>query len=297
MTSPYILFYITNVPDRRYKAIDFSVSTPTCTASNRGTKFIVAFDDETNESTIGVLEGEVEVTPRLFGALPRTVLANQWTTVDETAFGPTQQMTPEQIGNLAKIFPESADDPATNTIPKHPGDLRQTGGFHFSDDFSGDPEEMAANGNIDDLYVELTDGKLFFEPDDEVWALRLDRRIPLQKIAVEFDGWTEGQSLNIIFSNDSEDRFNASLGTGKYAGIALFSGNTLVTSVRGPAFKAGVWSRFKLTQKDGVVEVSIDGERVISGEAPDWMNGKGYLSISSNGWPVKVDNVKVYELQ
>ena len=58
-----------------------------------------------------------------------------------------------------------------------------------------------------------------------------------------------------------------------------------------------MWSHFKLTQKDGVVEVSVDGKRVISGTAPDWMKGRGHLSISANGRPVKVDNVKVYELQ
>jgi len=105
MTSPYILFYITNVPDRRYKAIDFSVSTPTCTTSRRGTKFFVSYDDETNESTIGVLEGEVSVTPLLFEGAPKVVTAHRWTTIDEDVFGPTQEMTPEQVSRLGRDLP------------------------------------------------------------------------------------------------------------------------------------------------------------------------------------------------
>ena len=297
MTSPYILFYSDEVPDRRFKEVDFSVSTPTCTSSRRGTKFFVAYDDEKNESTVGVLEGEVSVTPLLFGGAPRVVTAHEWTTVDEVDFGQTQEMTRAQIENLAEIFPESADGPANDAIPKSSGDRIHAEGFHFFDDFSGDLEEIEANWNVDDLYVELDDGKLFFEPDDEVWALKLNRRVPLQKIAVEFDGWTEGQSLHIVFSNENDDTFSASIGSGSYAGISLFSGNTMVATVRGQAFEAGAWSHFELTQKDGVVEVSVDGKPVISGDAPDWMQGSGYLSITANGRPVMVDNVKVYELQ
>jgi len=295
-SSPYTIF-IDVVPDRRYKEIDFSVSTGTCTASDRGTKYFVAFDENTAMNTIGVLEGEVEVTPLLFEAAPKVVTAHQWTTVDEVVFGSTREMTQRQIGELEEIFAESADGPATEVVSKPPGDQRQTGGFHFIDDFSGDLEEIAANWNVDDLYVELDNGRLFFEPDDEVWDLKLYRRIPLQGIVVEFDGWTEGQGLHIVFSNDRGDKFNASLGSGKYAGISLFSGNTAVATVRGPAFEAGVWSRFKLTQRDGVVEVSVDGKPVISGEAPGWMKGDGRLSISANGRPAKVDNVKIYELR
>ena len=295
-SSPYTIL-INEVPDRRYKEVDLGVSTPTCTVSVRGTKFFVAFDDATNESTIGVLEGAVEVTPLLFEAAPKVVTARQWTTVDEVVFGSTREMTQKQIGDLEEIFPESADGPATEGVFKPPGDQRQTEGFHFFDDFSDDLEDMAANWNVDDLFVELDDGKLFFETDDDVWALKLNRRIPLQKIALEFDGWTEAQGLHIIFSNDQGDKFSASLGSGKYAGISLFSGNTAVATVRGPAFEAGVWSHFKMTQKDGVVEVSVDGRPVISGEAPDWMKGEGHLSISANGRPAKVDNVKINELQ
>lgn len=293
-TSPYIIF-VDVVPDRRYEAIDFSVSTPTCTVSVRGTRFFVALDDATNENTVGVLEGEVVVSPQLFEAAPKTVTAHQWTTVDEVVFGSTREMTPQQIEDLEEAFQESVDGPATEVVSRPSGNHVPAEGFHFFDDFSGDLEEMEANWNFDDLFVELTDDELFFEPDDEVWALKLNRRIPLQKIVVEFDGWTEGESLHIVFSNDNDDNFNASLGAGQWAGISLFSGNTPLVSVRGPAFEAGAWSHFKLTQEDGVVEVSVDGTPVISGEAPDWMKGDGYLSISANGWPVKVDNIEVYE--
>jgi len=295
-TSPYLLFYYNNVPDRRYKAIDFSVSTPTCTTSRRGTKFFVAFDEVSNLSTVGVLEGEVDVSPLLFDAEPKTIAAHQWTTVDERAFGAVQGMSRRQIADLAQVFSSMESDPPADVVSEPSGTPLHAGPLLFSDDFSGGIESVTAHWDVDEYDVEIDNGRLLFDPNEFMMHLELSRSLPLENIAVEFDGWTEGDGLHILFSNDSDDSLNASLGAGEYSGTDLFSGSTPLASVRGKAFTAGAWTHFKLTQKDGVIEVSVDGSLVISARAPDWMKGEGHLAITANGRPVGVDNVRVYGL-
>ena len=73
--------------DKRYPEIDFSVSTPTCTISVRGTEFNVTHQDSPIRTTIEVLSGKVQVTPILFSASSVSVSAGEQITVYEDRFG------------------------------------------------------------------------------------------------------------------------------------------------------------------------------------------------------------------
>jgi hypothetical protein len=158
---------------------------------------------------------------------------------------------------------------------------------------------VPTNWNVEDHQFEVIDGKLWYSPyaDDDSWSVELIRKIPLKNVSVEFDGWSEGEGLSIVFTNESGQSFSASLGSHEHSGISLFADKESVADTMGSAFKSKSWSHFKISQNDGFIEVEIDGKQMITGKAPDWMRSEGYLSIASWGWPIKIDNVKVYELQ
>ena len=290
-SSPYTIL-INVVPDRRYHEIDFSVSTGTCTASDRGTKYFVAFDDDTDMNIIGVLEGEVEVTPLLFEGAPQTVTAKKWTTVDDDEFGPIETMTGTQVGRLLEVF---SDVPSTTTTNSGAAGWRLV----FADDFSGDAEAVPTNWNVEEHQFEVIDGKLWYSPyaDDDSWSVELIRKIPLKNVSVEFDGWSEGEGLSIVFTNESGQSFSASLGSREYSGISLFADKESVADTMGSAFKSKTWSHFKISHDGHLWTVEIDGKPMITGTSPEWIKDQGHFSIASWGWPIKIDNVKVFELQ
>jgi len=122
--DPYSIFVNKRpAPPQYYKPIDWTVSSPTCTASDRGTKYFMTFDPDTSINIIGVLEGEVAVTPLLFEAPPQVIAANHWITVDETEFGQLEEMTDEQAGELQEAFGETANTPPTASfacMPEEP---------------------------------------------------------------------------------------------------------------------------------------------------------------------------------
>jgi len=65
----------------------FTVSTPTCTISVRGTEFTVSHHESPMKTSIEVVSGEVEVTPRLFSAPSVTLSAGEQITAYEDRFG------------------------------------------------------------------------------------------------------------------------------------------------------------------------------------------------------------------
>ena len=96
--------------DRKYKAIDFTVSSPTCTASVRGTDFTMSHKESPMQSTITVYSGKVEVTPKLFSKPARILTAGQRITVDDNSFG-----------DLEVIEPKDTDKPGTSGQSTHTG--------------------------------------------------------------------------------------------------------------------------------------------------------------------------------
>ena len=96
--------------DRRYKEIDFTVSTPAVTNSVRGTEFTVSHKESPMKSTITVYSGKVEVTPKLCSEPARILTAGQRITVDDNCFG-----------DLEVFEPKDTDKPATSGKITHTG--------------------------------------------------------------------------------------------------------------------------------------------------------------------------------
>jgi hypothetical protein len=127
-------------PPQYYKPIDWTVKTYNCSVGVRNTKYLVAFDPDTNTSIIGVLEGEVAVTPLLFDAPPQIIAGSQWITVDETEFGQLEVMNDEQVRELEDAFGETANTPPTASftfVPEEP----QAGDDIVVASMSSDPDD------------------------------------------------------------------------------------------------------------------------------------------------------------
>lgn len=75
---------------------DVRIQTPTATASVRGTEFDVRYDEKTKETTVGVLEGNVEIVPVNNELKPVTLGARQEMRVSETFITPTQALSQKE---------------------------------------------------------------------------------------------------------------------------------------------------------------------------------------------------------
>ena len=80
--------------DRKYPAIDFTVSTPTCIAGVRGTEFTVSHKKSPMQSTVTVYSGKVEVAPKLCSEPARILTAGQRITVSK-CFGGLEVFEPK----------------------------------------------------------------------------------------------------------------------------------------------------------------------------------------------------------
>ena len=109
-------------PPQYIKPIDWNVKAENFTVGVYGTKYFVALDPDTDTDIIGVLEGEVAVTPLLFEAPPQVIAGRQWITVDEAEFGQLEEMTDEQVGELQEAFGESANTPPTASFTFMPAE-------------------------------------------------------------------------------------------------------------------------------------------------------------------------------
>ncbi|MEP6742432.1 MAG: PAN domain-containing protein [bacterium] len=78
------------VPPRGAVQGDFTIQTPTATASVRGTIFTVRYHDKTATTTISVEEGEVLATPANSSLPPFTIRAGQRVEVTRNRVGPIQ---------------------------------------------------------------------------------------------------------------------------------------------------------------------------------------------------------------
>lgn len=293
-TSPYIIF-VDVIPDRRYKVIDFSVSTATEVSSVRGTTFFVAFDDVPS-AIVGALEGEVTVTPRLFDGPTRVVARKQWTSVDASRISAVTPMTDDQLEKVQTAFlgPGGAATGSVTTGRSEETTI-EVAKVVYSNTFSGDKADALVSWEVDEeLWVEVVDGVLLLEPDE--WGAGIRREVPLADVCVALDGWVEKGGFTLSFANREGNTFHASLGEGASGGIALFDSNEIVASVQNETFMAGAWSRFDLCLHNGLAEVRIGGQSAVSGPAPAWLHGTGTFSVSCWGWPVQIDNVAITAL-
>ena len=85
--------------DKKFKEIDFSVSTPTCITGVRGTIFHISHHKNSDITIISVDRGKVEVTPKLFSATPKMVIAGQSITVNHHSFGKITSPSTTQTNN------------------------------------------------------------------------------------------------------------------------------------------------------------------------------------------------------
>jgi len=73
--------------DRRYREVDFSVSSPTCIAGVRGTEFSMSHEETPMKTAITVFSGEVEIQPTICSDPPILLYSGQSITVDNNCFG------------------------------------------------------------------------------------------------------------------------------------------------------------------------------------------------------------------
>lgn len=72
---------------------DVRIQTPTATASVRGTDFEVRYDAVANETSVGVFEGTVTVTPSNTELAPMVLTAHQETRISDTSALPAQPLS------------------------------------------------------------------------------------------------------------------------------------------------------------------------------------------------------------
>lgn len=262
--------------DERLKEVDFSVTTPTCTVSVRGTAFSVEHRDNPVRTLVRVTRGVVRVRPKAGGQAPLTLTAGQQAMV--TPQGATLG------GTAATGLPEPSDAPTATVAP-----IPTAKGPLFRDDFSHGTQQWHMNG----ITPQLRDGRLFWnDPRHRPISTRTD--IPLEDVVIEYDARCDGDGLAVRWFNRDKQGYLVVPGswrnTRSASGFGFWDRNTQYVMGRHIRFKT--WQHYKIVRFGGKLEVYVDGRRIISRDIPERIAGSGPLRFYSYA-DVAIDNVTV----
>lgn len=164
----------------------------------------------------------------------------------------------------------------------------------FFEDFS----DGLNNLKIDDPNAYVTDGKMFWSSGSSGRAT-FKWEIPIENVAIEFDGYTENNGFGIHWLNKQNVGYSVTFGgwfntrSGSHFGA---EGQNLEL-VDGKVFELKKWHHYKIVRSNNELSGYCDDELVFTRTINQTFEGPAELWFSS--WAAKqgFDNVRVYKIK
>ncbi len=164
----------------------------------------------------------------------------------------------------------------------------------FREDFDGKLSGWKTH-ELDD--VEVDDGKLTYEIDDEEGYLAYGRAVPMDGVEIAFRGRCDKPGFLVLLRAADGSVVGADLGGPKNERLRLFGGEASrpIAQVRGAVFRKKAWCVYRIRIAGRRIEVSVDGKRL--GGAPlTARGGSGVLTISGGEDDYGIDWITVRRL-
>ena len=255
--------------DRRFKEVDFSVSTSTCVSSVRGTKFHISYKKLPSETTVCVSEGEVKITPILFSAKPKNLYAGECITVDNHTF---KDLTAECLHNNSSLT-----DPDITPLP-------------FFEDFShGASKWILPTG------VLVKNGHIVWNTGN-FNGIKLKNPIPMEDIVIEFDGYAETNGINVWLQNNDSKGYTTIFGgwNNTQSGSDIGANEENRQLIAGKVWTPKKWQHYKIVKSGDTLAAYCDGRLIFKRVSPKYFEGYGYLKFDSWNAVIGIDNVRIY---
>jgi len=263
---------------------EFQITTPTAVASVKGTEFDLKFDNESGETSIVVIEGNVafagELGTLLVGAMQASKGGAQVTTVSQDNLPSWQKKT--DPGLAFRLKPDRRTKQETGKVIKVDIHALNAKTKAFNNSFSG---SATVNSRSEDLLVS-TDGSS--------WSTSVDVTINSGRGLVQVISSRQGKSEIIVSANNAESKIISfeyfQTKSQKRAAQAKLA--SIVSKVGDPALNKILEDK-TITQSqitgggsvDGVLQKLETGEFILDGEPIKKDNGDGTYIIILNVKP------------
>lgn len=170
--------------------------------------------------------------------------------------------------------------------------LESVGEIIIQEDFS----DGYSNWDTTKIVPELIDEKMYWNVG-EYNSLTHNTPIPLQNVIIEFDGWTDKNSISLEWFNADIKGYNVAIGAYFNTKSALGFKDKDQFEFEwfpGAHLKLGLWHHYKYVVSNDKLEAYLDGSLIGSKTIYQQIAGKGKLSFFSYQSRVGIDNIQVY---
>jgi hypothetical protein len=157
----------------------------------------------------------------------------------------------------------------------------------FRDDFSS----SHSNWQSDGFSVELRDEALHWN-DPKHRALSSNFPVPLENFTLEYDAWCGEDGLPVRISNDDDEGYVIVAGSWHNTRSHAARIGDPIEWRMGSHIELKKWQHYRIVRQGDLLEVHVDGQKIISKTIPGRYDGDGRLRFYSYS-PVAIDNVSV----
>lgn len=171
------------------------------------------------------------------------------------------------------------------------GISNNTGSLPFFEDFSSG----LGNWHLQNKNAALSGGKLYWNTGNFLSAI-LNMELPMENIAIEFDGYCETNGINVYLHNENEEGYIVILGGwyNKQSGSDIGKNSQNRELVNGKVWESKQWHHYKIVRNGNILEAFCDGRRIFERTSLARFSGKGKLRFDSYGARIGIDNIRIY---
>lgn len=181
---------------------------------------------------------------------------------------------------------------AKNGLPS--GTKTEKGNLPFYEDFSAG----TGNWSIEDPNARVNNGQLFWNTGNSRLAV-LNKQIPMENVAIEFDGFCETNGINVYLHNNNDEGYIVFIGgwynTQSGSDVGKVAENREV--VHGKVWVPKQWHHYKVVRNENTLETYCDGRKIYERNVTSRFPGTGKLMFNSYAARIGIDNVKIYRTQ
>jgi len=240
----------------------YLVETFNSVTSVEGTEFEVAYDPVSGTTSLSVEEGVVNFSCKTGEEQPIQVRAGMSASID----------------NECRISTQNSNDSNAFSLP-------------FFENFSSG----LGNWQLENTNSALNDGKLYWNTGYFLSTVLIGE-LPMENIAIEFDGYCEVNGFNIYLHNEDEEGYIVILG-GWYntkSGSDIGKNSQNRELLDGKVWEAKKWHHYKIVRKGNLLEAYCDGRRIFERMSSKRFSGKGKLQFDSYDSRIGIDNIRIY---
>ncbi|MFZ2071551.1 MAG: hypothetical protein WAV32_08175 [Halobacteriota archaeon] len=162
--------------------------------------------------------------------------------------------------------------------------------------FTDDLNSGFFNWDTSNITLEFSNEKIVWNTANFL-SVFLKHSIPMENIAIEFDGYAEDNGINVFWSTEEVGYLVTFGGWYNTKSCSDIGGNTENREfIEGPVWTPKKWHHYKIIRQGDYLSAYCDNKLIFQRTSSRKFEGSGQLKFNSFGSKIGIDNVKIYRV-